>query len=290
MAILYRLADLLDAARRRSLRDQRARQRHAGERDAVGCLHGSVDALLRGLDRQARRRGGAGGGRRPRRGAPRAVRGDRRDRPVERPDDGHGAEGGARAGRGQHRGGEAAGAGALRCAALRRARARSRVAAGCAQRRRRWRIRRRRARASPRHRQGLVHGRVRDRAAGDGGGGGDAHAAHVRARRQERQHRVPRRRSRRGDVDGGHARRGTAQRPGLRVADAPLRARRRVRRGRGARRRAGGSGARRRSVRPDGAHGPGRERGRVRAHPRCDRPCGRRRRGHAAHRRSEARW
>ncbi len=67
MAILYRLADLLE--------------RHDDEACAINALdngtpvsamrlgrvHRGVDALLRGLDRQARRRGGAGGGRRARR-------------------------------------------------------------------------------------------------------------------------------------------------------------------------------------------------------------------------------
>ncbi len=57
----------------------------------------------------------------------------------------------------------------------------------------------------------------------------------------------------------------------------------------GARRRADRSGARRRSVRPDGPHGPGRERGCVRPHPRRDLPCGRRRCREVAHRWSTAR-
>ncbi len=52
-----------------------------------------------------------------------------------------------------------------------------------------------------------------------------------------------------------------------------------------ARRRAGGGGEGGRPVRSGGAHGPGRERRRVRTHPRGDRTRGRRRRGKAAHRR-----
>ena len=261
MAILYRLADLLDA--------------HDDEACAINALDNgtpvSGDALGRATPRRGRATTPAGSTSSTARSCP--VAGDaldvvlpepygvdRRDRAVERPDDGHGPEGGARAGRRQHRGGEAAGAGAVRRAALRRARARGRAPAGRAQRRRRRCRGGRRAGAPPRHRQGELHRRLRDRPARDGGGGGDAHAAHVRARRQVGQHRVPRRRPRRRHVDGRDARRGAAERAGLRAADAPVRARRRVRRGRRPRRGAGRGGARRRPVRPDRADGPGGER------------------------------
>ena len=60
----------------------------------------------------------------------RALRRGRRDRSVERPDDGHGPEGVTGAGRRQHRGGEAAGDRAVRRAAVRRAGARSGAPAG----------------------------------------------------------------------------------------------------------------------------------------------------------------
>ncbi len=91
--------------------------------------------------------------------------------------------------------------------------------------------------APSRCRQGVVHRWYRDGAAGDGGGGGDAHPAHLRAGREVGQHRVSRCRPRCRDVDGGDARRGAAERTGLRVADSALRARRRLRRGGRARRR-----------------------------------------------------
>ncbi len=113
--------------------------------------------------------------------------------------------------------------------------------------------------------------------------------AHVRARREVGEHRVPRRRPRRRHVDGGDARRGAAERAGLRAADPPLRARRRLRRRGRTRRRPDRSGDRRRSVRPVGADGPGGERTVLHAHPRRDPTCGRRGRREAAHRWSTAR-
>ena len=97
----------------------------------LGRVHRGLGALLRGLGRQARRRGRAGvRSRRARLRGARAVRRGRRDRPVERPDDGHGPEGGAGARGRQHGGGQAAGDRAVRRVALRRARARGRPPAG----------------------------------------------------------------------------------------------------------------------------------------------------------------
>ena len=58
--VLLRLADLLERDRARGGRDQRARQRHAGERARLRRVRGVVDALLRGLGRQARRPGRSG--------------------------------------------------------------------------------------------------------------------------------------------------------------------------------------------------------------------------------------
>ena len=138
MAILYRLADLLDE------RDDEACAINALDNGTPvsamrsGRVHRGVDAVLRGLGRQARRRGGAG-----RRATPStyvlpepygvvgAIV------PWNGPMMGMGQKAVARARRRQHRGREAARDRAVRRAALRRARARGRPAAGSAQRRRR---------------------------------------------------------------------------------------------------------------------------------------------------------
>ena len=107
-------------------------------------------------------------GRRSRLRAARAVRRDRGDRAVERPDDGHGPEGRAGARRRQRGRRQAAGDRPVRCAALRRARARGGPAARRAQRRHRRGRSRPGARARPSGRQGLLHRRQGDRPAGDG--------------------------------------------------------------------------------------------------------------------------
>ena len=236
MAILHRLADLLEAARRRSVRDQRARQRHAGQRDAtpgaytaawtryyagwIDKLDGEVVPVVRGDALDVR-------------GA-RALRRGRRDRPVERPDDGHGPEGGARAGRRQHGGGEAARDRAVRRAALRRARARGRPAARGAERR---------ASAVPRRatRSCATPASTRCRSPAACATARQVMAAAaetltpltLRARRQVAPTSCsPTPTSTSRTSMAGDARRGAAQRPGLRAADPPLRARRRLRRGR----------------------------------------------------------
>ena len=200
-----------------------------------GAYTARVDAVLRGLGRQARRRGGAGRGRRPRRRAPRALRRGRRDRAVERPDDGHGPEGGARAGGRQHR--------------RRRSRRSSRRSVRCASPSSRSRRACRRACSTScvggaaagdalvRH-PGVdkvsFTGGCADGPAGDGGGGRDAHA---RSRSSSAASRptscsptptsTSRRRWRPCSAPSLLSGQGCA------LPDPPLRARRRLRRGRG---------------------------------------------------------
>ena len=180
-----------------AVRDQRARQRHAGQRDAVRAYTAAWTRYYAGwVDKLD--------------GEVVPVAGDALDYVLPEP---YGVIGaivpwnGPMMGMGQ-KAVPALAAGntvvakppeiaPVRRAALRRARARGRAAARRAQRRRRRRGRRRRARAPPGRRQGVVHRRRRDRAAGDGGRGRDADAARLRARRQVGQHRLPRRRPRR---------------------------------------------------------------------------------------------
>lgn len=160
-----------------------------------------------------------------------SLRGGGGDRAVERPHDGHGAEGGPRPRRRQHGRGQAAGDRALRGDPLRRAGSRGGHRARRAQRRSRRGGGGRGAGAPPRRRQGVVHRRHGDGPPGDGGGGRDPQALGPRAGRQVGQRDLPGRRTRPGrhriGVPRGHA----AERPGVRPADPALRPRRRLRRG-----------------------------------------------------------